>query len=186
MSPILNLDYKIFDAINSLAGQWKILDLFGIFCAKYLIFVIAGIVAGWWLGLHKTKTSPAWPLEGKRKWLAFGHLSLSVLLSILLNYILGFIKFRTRPFFAHSDTTRLVNPLSEKSFPSDHTAVALAAALAVFFYHKKLGILLMFLALLVGVARIYTGVHYPLDVLGGIVVGIVSALGVWFLVRQRK
>jgi len=172
---LLHLDYQIFEFINGLSGHSRILDFFGIFCAKYLIFVIGGVVAGWWLGLHKTKPSLAWPIEGRRKWLIFGNVSLSVLLAMLLNYVLGFLKFRNRPF-VNLHTGRLVNPFSEKSFPSDHAAVAFAIAASVFLYDKKLGIVLMFLSLLVGLGRIYAGVHYPLDIVGGIVVGVVSAV----------
>jgi undecaprenyl-diphosphatase len=171
---LLNLDYQLFNSIYSLSGQSRLLDFFGIFCAKYLIFVIAGIVVGWWLGLHKTKPSFSWPLIGRRKWLIFGNASLSVLLTMLLNYALGFLKFRNRPFVSFN-TGRLVNPFSEKSFPSDHTAVAFALAASIFFFDKKLGVVLMILALFVGLGRIYAGVHYPFDVLGGILVGVLSA-----------
>lgn len=172
---MLNLDYQIFKLINDLAGKSQLLDFVGIFCAKYLIFVIAGVVLGWWLGLHKTKPTLAWPIIGRRKWLIFGNVSLSILLTMLLNYVLGFLKFRSRPFVS-LHTGRLVNPFSEKSFPSDHAAVAFAIALAVFLYDKKLGIVLMFLSVLVGLGRIYAGVHYPLDVVGGILVGAISAV----------
>jgi undecaprenyl-diphosphatase len=171
---LLNLDYQLFNSIHSLSGHSRILDFFGIFCAKYLIFVIGGIVAGWWLELHKTKPSLAWPLEGRRKWLIFGRVSLSALMAMLINYGLGFLKFRERPFVSHN-TSRLVNPMSEKSFPSDHTAVAFALAMAVFLINKKVGAVLLILALLVGLGRIYVGVHYPLDVAGGIVVGVAAA-----------
>jgi len=184
MDWILNLDYQIFQAINSLAGKWQVLDYFGILCAKYLIFVIAGAIVGWWISMHKTRPTHTWPIEGKKKWLIFGNVSLSVLLSILISYVLGFIKFRTRPFMS-LNIKQLVNPLSEKSFPSDHTTVVFAASMVVFFYNKKLGAFLLFLALLVGLARIYVGVHYPLDVLGGIVVGIFSA-GVFGLMFKKK
>ncbi len=184
MDYILNLDYQIFQSINSLAGKWQILDYFGILCAKYLIFVIAGAIIGWWISMRKTRSTRAWPFEGKKKWLIFSNLSLAVLFSILINYILGFIKFRTRPFI-NFNITQLINPLSEKSFPSDHTAVVFAASAAVFFYNKKLGLVLLFLSFLVGLARIYVGVHYPLDVLGGMAVGIFSAV-VFNLIFKRK
>ena len=181
---LLNLDYNLFNSIHSFAGQSKVLDLVGIFCAKYLIFVIGGVVLGWWLRLHKTKPTLAWPLEGRRKWLIFGNISLSLLLTMLLNYILGFLKFRERPFVS-LHTGRLVNPFSEKSFPSDHAAVAFAIAASVFLYDKKLGIVLLFLALLVGLGRIYAGVHYPLDIVGGIIVGVISALFMKFFVFRK-
>jgi undecaprenyl-diphosphatase len=60
------------------------------------------------------------------------------------------------------------------SFPSDHTAGAVAIAVSLWLYNRKLG-LPMFISLLIGFSRIYVGHHYPTDVLGGIVVGAISA-----------
>jgi undecaprenyl-diphosphatase len=182
----LNLDYDLFNTIHSLSGQSRLLDFFGIFCAKYLIFVIGGIVLGWWLELHKTKPTFAWPIEGKKKWLIFGNFSMAALTAFFLNYVLGFLKFRERPYI-NLKVARLVNPMSEKSFPSDHAAVAFALALTVFFRNKKVGAVLLLLALLVGWGRIYTGVHYPIDVVGGILVGLAAAaLMRWVVFRKAR
>ena len=81
MQNILNLDYQIFQAINSLSGRWQILDWLGIFFAKYLIFIIFFIIAVWWIRIAKTKSSENWPIEGKRKWLIFGSVALPTVLS---------------------------------------------------------------------------------------------------------
>ena len=89
---------------------------------------------------------------------------------ILTNQLLAMIKFRDRPFY-HLNINKLIEPLSEKSFPSDHAAVAFAIAVAIYFYNKKLGSILIFCAFLISLARIYGGVHYPLDVIAGAIVG---------------
>ena len=57
------------------------------------------------------------------------------------------------------------------AFPSGHTAVAAAIAFAIFFINKKIGYLFMSFALLIGLARIVAGVHFPVDILGGVVLG---------------
>ena len=181
---LLSLDHQIFIVINSLSGRWYWLDLCAIVCAKYLIFVIFGAAIGWWISLHKTKASSAWPLEGKKKWLIFGHLSLATVFSFLLNQLAALIHFRERPFL-QTGTHRLVNPLSEKSFPSDHAAVAFAIAVAIFFYNKSLGVFLLLLGILIGLGRIYTGVHYPLDILGGAFVGIFTAVIFNWVLRKK-
>lgn len=181
---LLSLDHQIFTAINSLSNHWYWLDLLAIVSAKYLIFVIFGAAIGWWISLHKTKSSSAWPIEGKKKWLIFGHLGLATIFSFLLNQLAALIHFRERPFL-QTGTRQLVNPLSEKSFPSDHAAVAFAIAIVIFFYNKSLGLFLLLLSLLIGLGRIYTGVHYPLDVLGGAIVGIFTAV-VFYYILNRK
>ena len=174
MQNILNLDYQIFEAINSLSGKWQVLDWFGIFCAKYLIFVIFLILAIWWIKIAKTRSSEDWPIEGKRKWMIFGSVALPMVLSFLINQLLAMIRFRDRPFL-NLDINKLVEPMSEKSFPSDHSAMAFAIAVAVYFHNKKLGKILLVLACLIALGRIYGGVHYPLDVIAGAVVGTVLA-----------
>lgn len=73
---------------------------------------------------------------------------------------------------------------SERSFPSGHTTTAFAAMGAVFFtWRKKYSWPALVFATLVGLTRLYLAVHYPTDVLGGIIVGIVSALISYFLFR---
>ncbi len=170
MDIILQADHQLFQAINSLAGRWQFLDWLGIFCAKFLIWVIFIIVAIWWLNLARTRASHNWPIEGKRKWLIFGSVSLSLVLSVLINQLLAMVKFRSRPFL-NFNINKLIEPLSEKSFPSDHATVAFAISTAVFFYNKKLGSVLIFLSVLISIGRIFAGVHYPIDIIGGMIVG---------------
>ncbi|MFC1622510.1 phosphatase PAP2 family protein [Patescibacteria group bacterium] len=191
MEHILNLDYQVLQFINSFAGKNYLVDLFFIICAKYLIFVIAGAVLGWWISLHsiklpsKIKLPENWLNEDKKKWQIFWNIILAVSSSYLISQLLSLIKFRIRPFL-NSAIKQLINPLSEKSFPSDHTTVVFATSLAVYFYNKKLGILLLALSLLIGFARIYTGVHYPLDVLGGIILGCLSAFIFYLILNKKK
>ncbi|HOY55830.1 MAG TPA: phosphatase PAP2 family protein [bacterium] len=180
----LNFDYQFFTAINSLAGKYHWLDLVAIICAKYLIFVIFGAALGWWISLHKSKPTFAWPVEGKKKWLAVGHLGLTAVGVYLINNLIALIHFRERPFLREG-VKQMVNPMSEKSFPSDHAAASFAVAAVIFFYNKALGGFLFVLAILVGLGRIYTGVHYPLDVLGGAVVGILTAMIVGFILKKK-
>src|SRR3989344_8280725 len=59
------------------------------------------------------------------------------------------------------------------AFPSGHTMVASAIAFAIFFTHKKAGYVFIFCALLIGLARITSGVHFPIDILGGFLLGFV-------------
>lgn len=61
------------------------------------------------------------------------------------------------------------------SFPSGHTVVLAALGVAVFFTEKIPGTLIMMLAVAVGVGRVMVGVHYPVDILGGFLIGVVVA-----------
>ncbi|MFH1457192.1 MAG: phosphatase PAP2 family protein [Patescibacteria group bacterium] len=173
---LLHLDNQIFDFIHLLSGRFLVLDWFGIFCAKYLMFVMIAVFIIWWLELKRTRPSENWPVLGKRKWLDLFAVVLSVIVGIILNYIISFIHFRVRPFILHDVALLIGFPLSTKSFPSDHSAFAFALALSFWFYNKRLGYIFLVLACFVGLGRIFVGVHYPIDVVVGAVVGILSAL----------
>lgn len=167
---LLSLDHQFFIFINSWTGRYPVWDSFGVFCARYLIWLMVAIVLGWWLFLRRIKPSSHWPYEGKRKWLILGQIILSIGLVVLINQLLSFIHFRARPFINLTVTNLLGVPISQKSFPSDHAAISFTLALAVYLYQKKLGWLLLAVAVLVGFGRVFVGVHYPLDVIGGAVV----------------
>lgn len=95
--------------------------------------------------------------------------------------------FRPRPFDAaldHEVAVLLYRP-TDSSFPSNSTAVAFAAAGGVWLISRRAGLALLGLAAAYGTARVYGGVHYPLDVLGGAVIGLVAvamARGFWRLI----
>ena len=86
-----------------------------------------------------------------------------------------------RPVFDLPDIQTLFLKTSY-AFPSDHATFFMALAFAIFFLHKKTGYVFMFFALLIGLARIVAGVHFPLDILGGFALGIAVA----FLVKKYK
>jgi len=69
------------------------------------------------------------------------------------------------------------------AFPSGHTLVAGAIAFALCFINKKAGYLFLFFALLIGLSRIISGVHFPIDILGGFVLGALVAYFVKFFLK---
>ena len=86
--------------------------------------------------------------------------------------------FRPRPFDAaldHDVTVLLYRP-TDSSFPSNSAAVAFAAAAGVWRISWRTGLVLLALAAAYGLARVYGGVHYPLDILGGAATGLVAVL----------
>ena len=75
-------------------------------------------------------------------------------------------------------------PESGYSFPSGHAAFYFALSMGVYLYNKKLGAAFFVVSVLMGIARIFAGVHWPADILGGALVGIVTALLVNFYARK--
>lgn len=103
-----------------------------------------------------------------------------ILLAITLNFIcsnliIKNIVQRARPYQVDPSVIPLVYP-SEYSFPSGHTSSSFAAACSIFFRHKKAGIVALVLAAMIAFTRLYLFVHFPTDILGGIVFGIIWAV----------
>lgn len=71
------------------------------------------------------------------------------------------------------------------SFPSNHAAVAAASAVALLFVSRRLGAWAVAAALAMAASRVWVGVHYPHDVLAGVIVGAAVAFGLMTLIRRR-
>ena len=109
-------------------------------------------------------------------------IGISVILALILTTIVGegiikHIVKRSRPFQNYEDELLINKPITY-SFPSGHTASSFAA-LAVFLQmNGKLGLIMSPIATLIAFSRIYLKVHYPTDVIFGIVLGITCGVSV--------
>jgi undecaprenyl-diphosphatase len=108
-------------------------------------------------------------------------------LGLVLSQVISHIWVRDRPFIAHpSQTILLAPPSAEPSFPSDHAVAAFAIAFAVLLVGgRSAGLLFLSGAFAVGITRVFVGLHYPGDVAGGALVGLVAALVVFYAGRGR-
>ncbi|MDI6820753.1 MAG: phosphatase PAP2 family protein [Patescibacteria group bacterium] len=169
------MDLFIFQSIHSFADKFKILDFFGVFLADYLPYLlfIAVLVFLW---REKLK---------KRKLIILFSLVLAVIIS--WGFLVDVIRFfydRPRPFLTLSFVPLIDE--SSPSFPSRHAAVLFAVAFVIFSFNKKWGYWFFGLVFLVGLARIFVGVHWPSDILGGFVTALLSFLIVNKLILQTE
>jgi undecaprenyl-diphosphatase len=81
---------------------------------------------------------------------------------------------RPRPFVALPAVVRLVAPPDEFSFPSGHTAAAFVMLTVLGSAYTLLAVPLAALSVLIGISRVYLGVHYPSDVAAGALLGCLS------------
>lgn len=114
---------------------------------------------------------------------------------LVVNIAIKPLVARIRPYEILKEITILTHQPGDHSFPSGHSAGSFACAWAFFrAYKKKWGVPALVLAALIALSRLYVGVHYPTDVIGGIVIGIiVGELGyhvgkkIWrVVIRKRK
>ncbi|MFI6103887.1 phosphatase PAP2 family protein [Streptomyces sp. NPDC051310] len=97
-------------------------------------------------------------------------------IALLVNIpIRGFVE-RPRPFLDHQGLEVLVDGKTDFSFVSDHATMAMGIGVALFLAHRWFGLAAIGLALAEGFCRVYMGVHYPTDVVGGFALGTAVAL----------
>lgn len=108
---------------------------------------------------------------------------------IICNGILKNIFARIRPYEAYENIRCIVSPQKDYSFPSGHTASSFAAVIPALADKdtRIIGIAALVVAVLMALSRIYVCVHYPSDVVGGIVVGVLcGVLSCWLIERKNK
>ncbi|MFQ6141452.1 phosphatase PAP2 family protein [Streptomyces seoulensis] len=97
-------------------------------------------------------------------------------IAVLVNVpIRGFVE-RPRPFRDHQGLDVLVAGKTDFSFVSDHATITMAMGVALFVANRRFGLAGIAVALLEGFCRVYMGVHYPTDVVGGFALGTAVAL----------
>lgn len=152
--------YLIFEQAN----KYTLLDKFMILGAGPLIYIalIISLILALKAGAPERK--------------AFLYILLSVPLVILIIKGVHLFYFTDRPFI-NLNIKPLIDPFyGVASFPSRHTAIAAAIFLSFLFNRSKWSMFFLVITAWVGVARIFVGVHYPIDILGGILVGGVSVI----------
>ena len=154
---------------------------------------LRGVMDGFWIFITSLG-------DGGYLWIALGVILLifkktrpigfTVLISLLFNLIITNLTLkdlvaRPRPFVVNEAIKPLVGGVNlYTSFPSGHTSGSFSAMFAVYrWVPKKIGIPALVLAGLVAISRLYVGVHYPTDLLGGFVVAFMCSVWSYHLVQ---
>lgn len=176
----------IFLKIFSLAHQSAFLDWLIYFSAETFGYIMV-FVAFIYLLTHTDgvfnyrRPFLQWKNKFKEIFLVFfTSISAWVLATILKSLIVAprpFIYFENlKPLFVHGGMD---------SFPSGHATFFSALAMSLYFIHKRIGIIFIFVALIVGFARIASGVHFPLDIFTGYILGSTIALILSLIFRKN-
>ena len=168
------MNQAIFYFFYNLSHRSEILDKLIVFFAVYFPYVVI-ILAGLFLLFHHDVFNAENPFQvflRKKKEILKAFFTGG--LAWVIAKILKFFIHVPRPFDALPNVHALI-PESGLSFPSGHATFYMALAVSIYFFHKKAGYIFMFFALLIGIARIIAGVHFPVDILGGFILGALVA-----------
>lgn len=169
LNALAAVDGRLFKVINGFVGTFPLFDRFmATMVNEYFVPVTMtlGLVALWFAG-----GNPGRRYENQHA------VIYAVLAQILANAMIAVnnhLYFRPRPF-ADMIVNMLFYEPTDSSLPSNPAAVGFAFATAVWLVNRWAGALLFVLATLFAVSRVYSGVHYPLDIVGGALVGALAA-----------
>jgi len=145
-----------------------------IFGAKYLVYLIIAVAGIYFL---------IQPRDRQKQLALFGLFSLP--LTYLIAKIADWLYYNPRPFISEH-ITPLFTHSADNGFPSDHTLISAALAVVIFTHNKKLGTILMILAILVGVSRVAAGVHHLIDIVASLLIAIIVGAVVYNLTPKLK
>lgn len=163
---------SVFLYINQFAGVNPWVDSAAIAAAELLPLLFIAVLLYLWFGGKE---------KGRESALLSGY---GAIMGISINGSISLFYVHPRPFI-HSLGTTLISHAPDSSFPSDHTTFLLSIAISLFLIPslRRPALLLVLLGIAGGLARVFCGVHFPLDIAGSLFVSILSSALIW---RERN
>lgn len=168
------MNVSILFVLNSLVGFSYVTDLLIIFFGKYLAYLVPAVL---FFGLFFV----AW--DNRARYVRIIFLSIiAAFVAVAFSNIIKYFYPMVRPYAAFGDAIHtLFLPNDAGSFPSSHATFFSALAAAFYFLReRKIAYFLCIAAFLIAVSRVIDGIHYPLDIFSGFLVGGVIA---WFVIH---
>ena len=180
METISKIDKEIFLYLNGFVGESDLLDRVSAFLVNdYFVPVLSSmILLSIWFG---------WKTEEQRDRHQFGVMAagLGVAIANSIVPILTLMYFRERPFEV-LDVNLLFYQPTDSSFPSNPACIIFAMAWGISFGNTRAFHILFGFGFIYGLARVYSGVCYPTDVLGGLIIGLLSASVAVYSIRRAN
>ncbi|MEQ7052042.1 undecaprenyl-diphosphatase [Paenibacillaceae sp. P-4] len=164
------LNIEMFRGINDLGKQLSFLNPSVVFIAEYTIYLLAASMLLFWF--TRTTANRMMVLQG----------GFAFILAELLGKAVGMFHSHHQPFAELPNVSKLIDHSINNSFPSDHTILFFSICASFWLMRKKTGWgwLWLVLAGCVALSRVWVGVHYPVDIAVGAMIGIFSAVLVFW------
>ena len=175
-----SLDRNVYLDVNSFSAHTHWLHGFMAAYANWAGLVVLALMAvGAWLWARQRGS-----LEGVVAAVLAG---VSALVALGINHFVSQAVARARPchaLVAHHHLTVILSCARDYSFPSDHAIIGAGIAMGLMFFNRKLGAVAIVLALFLAFSRVYAGVHYPGDVIAGLIAGGLIASAIYLGLRK--
>lgn len=178
---MITFDEQVFQQINGFAGTWTWFDN----AMKLLVsdFFLPVLIAAAAWSLWFTGNTAADRFQNQ---MGFLYGAIGAGFANLFIRLINQQFHRARPFVTLEEVNVLFYRPTDPSFPSNAAAYAFAMAAGVFITNRKMGILIGIAALLFSGSRVYAGMHFPLDIIGGALIGLLTAYAFYRVLGQLR
>ncbi|MFE8698455.1 undecaprenyl-diphosphatase [Cytobacillus sp. FJAT-53684] len=165
-----NID--VFRMVNDLGKEYTYLNPPFVFIAEYTVYLLA------------LATIIYWFTRGRNNRMMVISAVLTFMIAEILGKLAGTFHSNYQPFVELTNVNQLIEKTVGNSFPSDHTILFFSFCMTFWLFKRGYGLLWMIAAILVGISRMWVGVHYPADVAVGALISIISAIAVYYVVPR--
>jgi len=159
--------------VNDLGKEHTYLNSVFSFIAEYLVvFLVLSVLFSWFTRNRENR-------------IMIISATITFIFSIIVGKVLGLFYSNYQPFLELTGVNLLIEKEVDNSFPSDHTILFFSYCFSFWLFKRGVWILSLLVATLVGISRIWVGVHYPFDVLTSIIISFSIAYIIYSIVRDK-
>ncbi|MED4754978.1 undecaprenyl-diphosphatase [Brevibacillus choshinensis] len=159
----------IFRVINDLGNQFAFLNPVAVIVAEYTLYILALVMLAYWF------------TRSNRNRMMVIQAGIAFVFAEVIGKLAGKVYEHHQPFAEVPHVNKLIDHAIDNSFPSDHTILFFSVSVSFWLVRKREGWIWLALAFCVAISRVWVGVHYPVDVAAGALIGIISAFLIYLL-----